>query len=246
MGDAGGALGLTLAYVNVEEHDTVAKVGEQTTASFVQGGAYWRRSVGGWRLNAGGGGGFGWFTGDRRFIAPDANADGVADLILANSADWNGATLNAFAGAGYEQKFGRYFVRPEGRVDYVWLREGERKETGAGSGFDLTVEERTSSNLSGEFGIAFGADFGKDVWWRPEVRVGYRQTLAGETGDTVARFKNGNPFTLAALDDKQGAATLGFALKAGTPMSYLALEGGVEAAKKQKRYNLRLSGRAMF
>jgi len=246
MGDAGGALGLTLAYVNVEEHDTVAKVGEQTTASFVQGGAYWRRSVGGWRLNAGGGGGFGWFTGDRRFIAPDANADGVADLILANSADWNGATLNAFAGAGYEQKFGRYFVRPEGRVDYVWLREGERKETGAGSGFDLTVEERTSSNLSGEFGIAFGADFGKEVWWRPEVRVGYRQTLAGETGDTVARFKNGNPFTLAALDDKQGAATLGFALKAGTPMSYLALEGGVEAAKKQKRYNLRLSGRAMF
>jgi hypothetical protein len=55
MGDAGGALGLTLAYVNVEEHDTVAKVGEQTTASFVQGGAYWRRSTGGWIMNAGGG-----------------------------------------------------------------------------------------------------------------------------------------------------------------------------------------------
>ncbi len=29
-------------------------------------------------------------------------------------------------------------------------------------------------------------------------------------------------------------------------MSYLALEGGAEATKKQKRYNLRLSGRAMF
>ncbi|RRN60621.1 hypothetical protein, partial [Caulobacter sp. 602-1] len=55
MGDAGGALGLTLAYTSVEEHDTVAKVGEQATASFVQTGAYWRRSVGGWRVNAGGG-----------------------------------------------------------------------------------------------------------------------------------------------------------------------------------------------
>ncbi|HJV44044.1 autotransporter outer membrane beta-barrel domain-containing protein [Caulobacter sp.] len=246
MGDAGGALGVTLAYLSLEEHDTVAKVGEQTTASFVQTGAYWRRSMGGLRLNAGGGVGYGFFTGDRRFIAPDANGDGVADLVLKNTADWNGLTANAYAGAAYEQKFGRFFARPEGRLDYVWLREGKRAESGGGDGFDLSVDKRTSSNLSGELGVVFGADFGKAVWWRPEVRVGYRQTLAGSVGDTVARFKGGNPFTLAALDDKNGAVTAGFALRAGTPMSYLALEGGVEATKKQKRYNLRLAGRAMF
>ena len=246
MGDAGGALGLTLAYVNVEEHDTIAQVGEQTTASFVQAGGYWRRSAGGWRMNAGGSAGYGWFQGDRRLVAPDADGDGVADLILANTADWGGATLTAFGGVAYEAKMGRYFLRPEGRIDYVWLREGKRTETGGGTGFDLTVDQRTSSNLSGEFGIAFGADYGKDLWWRPEVRVGYRQTLAGEVGDTTARFTGGNPFTLAALNDKQGAVTLGFSIKAGTPMSYLALEGGAEASKKQKRYNLRLAGRAMF
>lgn len=246
MGEAGGALGLTLAYVSVEEHDTVAKVGEQTTASFVQTGAYWRRSVGGWRFNTGGGVGYGFFQGDRRFISPDANGDGVADLVLKNTADWKGLTANAYAGVAYEQKFGRFFARPEGRIDYVWLREGKRAEKGGGDGFDLTVDKRTSNNLSGELGVVFGADFGKNVWWRPEVRVGYRQTLAGSVGDTVARFKGGNPFTLAALDDKDGAVTAGFALRAGTPMSYLALEGGVEAAKKQKRYNLRLAGRAMF
>ena len=246
MGDAGGALGLTLAYVSVEEHDTVAKVGEQTTASFVQTGAYWRRSVGGWRFNTGGGLGYGFFQGDRRFIAPDNNADGLADLVLQNTADWKGLTANAYAGVAYEQKFGRFFARPEGRLDYVWLREGKRTETGGGDGFDLTVNKRTSDNLSGELGVVFGADFGKNVWWRPEVRVGYRQTLAGATGDTIARFKGGNPFTLAALNDKDGALTAGFALRAGTPMSYLALEGGVEATKKQKRYNLRLAGRAMF
>lgn len=246
MGDAGGALGLTLAYVSVEEHDTVAKVGEQTTASFVQTGAYWRRSVGGWRFNTGGGLGYGFFQGDRRFIAPDNNADGLADLVLKNTADWKGLTANAYAGVAYEQKFGRFFARPEGRLDYVWLREGKRTETGGGDGFDLTVDKRTSDNLSGELGVVFGADFGKNVWWRPEVRVGYRQTLAGATGDTIARFKGGNPFTLAALNDKDGALTAGFALRAGTPMSYLALEGGVEATKKQKRYNLRLAGRAMF
>lgn len=246
MGDAGGALGLTLAYMSIEEHDTVAKVGEQTTASFVQTGAYWRRSVGGWRFNAGGGVGYAFFQGDRRFIAPDADGNGVADLILKNSADWNGVTANAYAGMAYEQKFGRFFARPEGRLDYVWLREGKRAESGGGAGFDLTVDKRTSSNLSGELGVVMGADFGKQVWWRPEVRVGYRQTLAGSVGDTVARFKGGNPFSLAALNSKDGAVTAGLALRAGTPMSYLALEGGVEATKKQKRYNLRLSGRAMF
>lgn len=246
MGDAGGALGLTLAYTSIEEHDTVAKVGEQTTASFIQTGAYWRRSVGGLRLNAGGGLGYGFFSGDRRFISPDDNADGVADLILKNHASWKGLTANAFAGAAYEQKFGRFFARPEARVDYVWLREGKRAETGGGDGFDLTVNKRTSSNLSGELGVVFGADFGKNVWWRPEVRVGYRQTLAGSVGDTIAAFKGGNPFTLSALNDKDGAVTAGFALRAGTPMSYLGIEGGVEATKKQKRYNLRLAGRAMF
>ena len=57
---------------------------------------------------------------------------------------------------------------------------------------------------------------------------------------------NGTPFTLAAANNKDGAVTLGFALRAGTPMSYLALEGNAEAAKKQKRYNLKLTGRAMF
>ena len=246
MGDAGGALGLTLAYTSIEEHDTVAKVGEQTTASFIQTGAYWRRSVGGWRMNAGGGVGYGFFKGDRRFISPDDNADGVADLILKNNANWKGLTANAFAGMAYEQKFGRFFARPEGRIDYVWLREGKRAEAGGGDGFDLTVAKRTSSNLSGELGVVVGADFGKNVWWRPELRVGYRQTLAGSVGDTVAALKGGNPFTQAALNDKDGANTPGFALRAGTPMSYLGIEGGVEATKKQKRYNLRLAGRAMF
>lgn len=258
MGDAGGALGLTLAYASIEEHDNVAKVGEHTKASFVQGGAYWRRSIGGWRFNAGGGVGYGFFNGHRSFIAPDLNGNGFADENIRNSADWNGLTANAFAGAAYEQKFGRFFARPEARLDYVYLDEGKRVEGGdvaftdgvavanPANSFDLTVDKRSSSNLSGELGVVLGADFGKTVWWRPEIRVGYRQTLAGELGDTVAAFKNGNPFTITPMNDRNGALTAGFALRAGTPMSYLALEGGVEATKKQHRYNLRFAGRAMF
>ncbi len=247
MGDAGGALGLTLAYVSIEEHDIAAKVGEQTTGNFVELGGYWRRSIGGWRMNLGGGGGYGWYDGDRAFNSGDLNGDGVADVQRKNSAKWNGYTFNAFAGMGYEAKFGRYFARPEASLDYLYLSEGERKETGGGDGFDQNIKKRQSDSLTGDVGVVFGADYGRDMWWRPEVRVGYRQLLAGEIGDTVAQYTNGGtPFTLVAGDNKDGAVTLGFALRAGTPMSYLALEANAEAAKKQKRYNLKLTGRAMF
>jgi hypothetical protein len=247
MGDAGGALGLTLAYVSIEEHDIAAKVGEQTTGNFVQLGGYWRRAIGGWRMNIGGGGGYGWYDGDRTFNTGDLNGDGAADVQRHNSAKWNGYTFNAFAGTAYEAKFGRYFARPEAYLDYLYLSEGERKESGGGDGFDQIVHKRKSSSLTGDVGVVFGADYGRDLWWRPEMRVGYRQRLAGDIGDTTAQYVNGGtPFTLASAGDKDGAVTLGLALRAGTPMSYLAIEANAEAAKKQKRYNLKLTGRAMF
>ena len=249
MGDAGGALGLTLAFVSIEEHDIAAKVGEQTTGNFVQLGGYWRRAIGGWRMNVGAGGGYGWYDGDRTFNTGDLNGDGVADVQRHNSARWNGYTFNAYAGTAYEAKFaGRYFVRPEGSLDYVYLDEGARKETGGGGGFDHNVDKRKSDGLTGDVGVVFGADYGRDLWWRPEVRVGYRQVLAGKIGDTTFSYTYaGAPSTtLVADNNKDGAVTLGFALRAGTPMSYLAIEGNAEAAKKQKRYNLKLTGRAMF
>jgi hypothetical protein len=246
MGDAGGALGVTLAMVNIEEHDTTAKTGEHTVNSLVQAGVYWRRSVGGWRFNLGGGAGYGWLTGDRSFYSEDVDADGEADASATNVAHWNGVTANAFAGLAYEQKIGRYFIRPETRLDYVYFSEGKRSETGGGDGFDLIRDARSFSNLSGDIGLVLGAQFGEAVWWRPEIRIGYRQTLAGNIDDTVARFRGGQSFTLTSIADKQGAPTLGFAIRAGSTMSYLALEGGAEAAKKQHRYYMRFSGRAMF
>jgi len=246
MGDAGGALGVTLAAVTVEEHDTTAKAGEHSTNSLLQAGVYWRRSVGGWRFNLGGGLGYGWLTGDRSFYSEDVDGDGEADASATNVAHWNGATANAFAGLAYEQALGRYYVRPEARLDYLYFSEGKRSETGGGDGFDLIRDARSFSNLSGDVGLVLGAQFGQAVWWRPELRVGYRQTLAGDIGDTVARFRGGDSFTLTSVADKRGAATLGFAIRAGTAMSYLALEGGAEAAKKQNRYYMRFSGRAMF
>ncbi len=246
MGDAGGALGVTLSFVSLEEKDTAAKVGEETTASVFQAGTYWRRSVGGWRLNLGGGAGYIRFNGDRSFISEDADSDGAADVIVRNTASWNGFTANAFAGVGYEVMFGANYIRPETRLDYVYLWEGERSEHGGGEGFDLTVASRKYSNLSSDIGVVFGRQFGKEVWFKPEVRVGYRKTLAGKYADTTATFAGGTPFTILADNARNGAVTLNVALRAGSDLSYFALEGGAEASRRQTRYSARLVGRAMF
>ena len=94
--------------------------------------------------------------------------------------------------------------------------------------------------------MAFGATFGRELWWRPEVRLGYRQHLAGEMGDIVFRFKNGQLVALPPNDLGDNAVVLGLSLKAGTPMSYVAIEGEYEATDGEDRYNLQLAGRMMF
>lgn len=240
MDDKGGALGLTLAYVNAEENDDAAQVGEQTSVSLLEAGAYWRQAAGSWLFSVRGSGGYAFFDGTRRFVSP---AD---QTIRESNADWGGFTGAANASVAYETRFGRYYVRPLLGVDYLYLSEGERDEDGGGDTFDLTVEERASSRLSATAEVAVGAEFGRDFWWRPEVKVGYRQVLAGEVGDTTARFNGGTPFTLVAMDAGDGAAIVGLALRAGTPMSYLAAELEMERVKNEQRYKALLSGRVMF
>jgi hypothetical protein len=137
-------------------------------------------------------------------------------------------------------------VRPTASLDYIYLREGERNESGTSDATKLDIDERTSSRLSAMAEVAFGATFGRDLWWRPELRVGYRQHLAGEVGDTVFRFVGGVPVTLVATEAGDGAMVVGLSLKAGTAMSYVALEGEYEAVDGEDRYNLQLAGRVMF
>ncbi len=243
MDDNGGALGATLAYMNAEEKDDVAQIGEQTNVSLLEAGVYWRRNVGGWLFAARGAAGYGWFEGERRFIDPATSSS--AGVLRSASATWGGFTGSANAMVAYEARFGRFYVRPQVSLDYIYLAEGERDEDGD-IGLGLTVDSRNSSRLSAAAELAFGATFGRDNWWRPELRVGYRQHLAGEIGNTVAHFSGGNDFTLVATEPGDGAVVVGFSLKAGTPMSYVAVEGDLESAEGEDRYNLRLAGRMMF
>jgi len=70
--------------------------------------------------------------------------------------------------------------------------------------------------------------------------------FSGNVGDTTASFNGGNPFTLAAENDKGGWYTAGFAIKGGSEYSYLAIEGDIDFRAGEQRYDLRIAGRSIF
>ncbi|MDO9338359.1 MAG: autotransporter outer membrane beta-barrel domain-containing protein [Caulobacter sp.] len=236
----GGALGATLAFVAAEERDDIAQVGEETSVSLLEAGVYWRQQMGGLSFNLRGSAGYAWLDGDRVFIDPDTA------LVVNADSEWGGWTGAASASVNYEARLGRFYLRPSASLDYISFSEAERVEGGGSDAFDQVVQARRSSRLSAGGEIAIGATFGREVWWRPEVRLGYRQTLAGEVGDTVFRFTGGQWVTLPASEAGEGAAVVGFSLKTGSPTSYVAVEGEYEAAEGEDRYNLMLAGRVIF
>ncbi|HEY5072083.1 MAG TPA: autotransporter outer membrane beta-barrel domain-containing protein [Caulobacteraceae bacterium] len=239
LGVAGGAVGLTLSYFNAQESDSGAAVGQHVVASMFEAGAYYRRAMGPLTFTARGAGGFGWFSDTRRFVAPE-----VVDT--ATSA-WHGEFAEAHAGLAYEQKlFGRYYARPEISADYLYLTEGAHAENGGGPGFDLNIASRASWRGSAQAILVLGAQYGTTSWLRPEIRVGWREILSGQVGDTVASFDGGSPFALSADQSTGGWATVGFSIKGGTAYSYVALEGDLDYRPGEERYDLRIAGRSAF
>ena len=238
MGSGGGAIGVTLAYFNAQEADAGAQVGSHVEASMLEAGAYYRRAVGGLTISVRGAGGYSWFSGERRFLAPGATATAFSS--------WGGYFFDGHAGAAYERRFGRFYARPEVSADYLGLYESAHDETGGGDGFDLNVAARTSSRLSGQAILVLGTQWGKAAWLRSEIRGGYREIFSGSVGDTMASFAGGDPFNLAADKDNGGWATIGFSLKGGSQYSYLALEGDADFRSGEQRFDVRLAGRSMF
>jgi hypothetical protein len=100
--------------------------------------------------------------------------------------------------------------------------------------------------MTGEALMTLGAQFGHDAWFRPELFAGYREVFFGNIANTVGSFAAGDSFDLASDEGKGGWLTTGFALKAGTPLSYVAIVGELNLRNDEQIYDVYLSGRAMF
>jgi hypothetical protein len=238
MGLGGGALGLTLAYMNITNQGTFDPVDGDLVSNIAEVGAYYRRAWGDLRFSVRGAGGYAWFDERREFVTTGVTAISYGD--------WNGYFADGHVGAEYEQHIGGFYVRPELSFDYLYLNQAAHDETGAGPGFDLNVAQQVSQRGVAAALVSFGAQYGHDVWFRPEVFGGYREVAFGTIGDTVASFSGATPFSLAPGDVNGGWVVAGFAIKAGTQLSYVAIEGEADLKNNEQRYDVYLSGRAMF
>jgi hypothetical protein len=238
LNGANQALGVNGGFVTADYKDQFAAGGERVAMTFFEAGVYWRVAAGGFQADVRGGGGYVTFDSERRLVGTNLNRR--AD------ADWNGWLVEGHAGASYEARMGFLYVRPELSLDYLRLSEGDYAETGGGAGFDLSVDSRKSDLLTGQAVLAMGARFGDEIWWSPEIKVGWRQKLTGAPGDTTARFGTGTPFTLSAEDIYKGGLIGRVGLRGGAKQVVYGIEGGGAFDDGYKEYDVRAVVRFLF
>lgn len=232
-----GAFGLTTAFTSSDLKDPEAEAEEVLSASLFELGAYWRAQGQYWTTWARAAAGYASFDSTRQLVGEGLN--------LRTESDWHGFTLAAAGGASYERTFGRVNVRPEVYLEYFSLNEDGHTETGGGDGFDLDFDKRNGHLFSAVAAMNVGYGFGQNGWLRPELRLGWRQNISVDAGETIARFTSGGPdFRLSPGSIEGGGPILGFRLNVGNELGMLSITGDAELLEDYVRYSLLL--RASF
>ncbi len=190
-----GNFGISFGYLNSNDSD--ADAANEVDSDQYESAAYWRARWGGLRAFARGSYAKIEFDSRRRFES-DNDGDRVERFAVA---DWSGDLYGLAGGLAYELDIGRFALRPAVSVDYYSLKEEGYTETEGGDAFNLIVEERDSDELAVNTTLAAALNFGDPdpdgIWFRAEVEGGYRHIVGGEIGNTVARFGEGDAFTLS-------------------------------------------------
>ncbi len=232
-----GAVGVSLAFTSSDLEDPESEAEEVLSASLLELGLYWRAQGQYWTTWARAAAGYASFQSERRFIGGGLN--------LSNESDWNGFTLAAAGGASYQRDFGRFSVRPEAYAEFFSLSEDGHTETGGGNGFDLEIDDRTGHLFSATAAINVGMSMGENSWLRPELRVGWRQNISVDPGETIARFRSGGPdFTLDGGSIEGGGPIVGLRMNIGNELGMLSINADAEMIEDYIRYMLFL--RASF
>lgn len=232
-----GNVGITAAFTSSDLEDPEAEAEEVLSANLFELGLYWRAQGQYWTTWARAAAGYATFTSERRFVGGGLN--------LTNTSDWSGFSLAAAGGASYERSFGRFSVRPEVYAEYFGLNEEGHAEEGGGDGFDLEIDDREGHLFSATAAINIGMAMGENSWMRPELRVGWRQNISVDPGETIGRFRSGGPdFVLDGSTIEGGGPLVGFRLNIGNELGMLSISADAEMIEDYVRYMLFL--RASF
>jgi hypothetical protein len=236
-GSSLGAVGVSLAFTSSDIKDPEAEAEEVLTANLVELGLYWRAQGQAWSTWARAAGGYATFDSTRQIVTTGLN--------LQNTSSWNGFTLSLAGGASYERRFGQLSVRPEIYAEYFSLNEDSHTEVGTNNSFNLNIDSRNGHMLTSVAAVNIGYGFGQDGWIRPEVRLGWRQNISVDAGDTIASFvSNGSSFKLTPQSIEGGGPIAGFSLSVGNDLGKLSVTADAEKIEDYIRYSLLL--RASF
>ncbi|MBP7701564.1 MAG: autotransporter outer membrane beta-barrel domain-containing protein [Phenylobacterium sp.] len=238
-----GTLGLMTSFVNVNVDDAFASAAESLGGQVFSAGVYWRDTAGGLTANLGLNGGYASLKSTRVLSDP------TAGLNKESKSDWSGLTFAAHAGLSYLFDLGRFYFKPQASADYFMLKEDGRTEAGGGAAMDLSIDERSSNQLSAFAGVTLGARFGEEsaFVWKPELTAGWRQAAGDGVDVTTARFVAGGPaFSLAAPDLSGGGPVVRLALRGQGQYFDFALEGGGEYRDDYEAYDGRVVVRFLF
>ena len=220
------AVGLSAGFSSTEVEDVVG-IDEDLQVRTYTLGTYAGYENGGLSIDAFGGVGFNEFEQERRVQL--ASFQGVAE------SEWEGLHANATLRAGYHVPISdKFWFRPRASLDYLYLNENGRTETGT-QGFRLRVDGRNTQTAAATGILEFGGRFeGKRTWIRPSIRVGYRNEFVSDPIETAFRFQglqgaDGELFdselaTLRSLAFPDDGILLGFTVAAGSEYSSIGFD----------------------
>jgi hypothetical protein len=239
-----GIFGLTVGGFSGELRPHDSDANDHAIANLIEGGGYWRATVGRFAFNARLGADY-LMASDNRVV--DISNNGQTLYSATATGNWNGWGLTSRVRASYEADWKSLYVRPQVGIDFLRLSEGAYTEHGGGD-IDLAVDSRTTSQLSGFAGVAFGALFGQQGGsWGPELLLGYRDVVNNNDGLTTARFlSGGDAFTVGPNPISGSGGVARLALKSESAWGAVSLEGGAEARDGLTVYDAKLAVHLMF
>ena len=231
-------IGVNLGFATTEVEDVLG-VDEPLDVLTLQAGLYGGMEFGALSVDLYAGGGYNDIESNR--IVSIGNFSETA------SADRSGYHLNGSASAGYNIKFGKFFMRPSATVSYLNMNENAFVETG-GAAIIQAIDARQVDVGTATGLLEFGARFDRDrSWLSPSIRFGYRNDFINGGIVTSGTFVNGSTPILLMSDGLPSEGLIfGLSFASGSDFASFSFDYDTDIRSGYIRHTARIVLRLIF